>query len=292
MEFVLTLVASSEDLQIIHLADIERYLDEHGIGVGSPAWLAPHKAADLPLAQKPDRSQIEALRARLIPARIDLFIQPQADRRKKLLLADMDSTIVTTETLDELAVQAGIGEEIAAITARAMRGELDFTAALRERVGRLKAMPVQALETVLAETRLTDGARTLVQTMAANDAHCVLVSGGFTFFTQAIAEQAGFHTHHGNRLEVEDGKLTGTVTPPILDKSAKLHYLHQYMSALGLTAAQTMAIGDGANDLPMLEAAGLGIGYHPKPALLDRLDNCILYGDLTAALYAQGYKDV
>jgi phosphoserine phosphatase len=291
MSFVLTLVSAEKPLSAGHLALIEDNLSVMGVALnGPPAWLEPHKAADLPLAQRPNREQIRTLRILLEADRVDLFISAVAGRRKKLLLADMDSTIITTETLDELAGQAGpaIKQEIAALTERAMRGEIDFEATLRARVAMLKGLPESALEETRAETEFSPGAKALIKTMRAQGATCVLVSGGFTFFTGWVAEECGFQHHHANRFEIKDGKLTGSVIDPILDKQAKLKYLNEYARKMNIDLSETFAIGDGSNDLPMLEAAGLGIGYRPKPLLREALDNCILYGDLTAALYAQG----
>lgn len=292
MAFVLTLVAAGNDLSAQHVAAAANYIESNGIGLaGVPDWLAVKKAADLKLAAGLNRAHIAALREIFADAGVDVFVNPAEGRRKKLLLADMDATIVTGETLDEIAALAGIGEKVAAITERAMRGELDFRAALRERVAMLARRDAALLQQALDKMELSPGAETLVRTMAAHGATCVLVSGGFTFFTGAAAARAGFHHHHGNVLGMADGKLTGTVADPILDKDAKLSFLGSYMKTLDLTETETMAIGDGANDLPMLEAAGLGVGYRPKPLLRERLDNCIFHGDLTAALYAQGYRD-
>ena len=290
MSFVLTVVASDKPLSAGHLAGIERFLDAQGLArPGDPVWLAPHKAADIPVSARLTPEQMRQLWDALAADRIDVFCTSLAGRRKKLLLADMDSTIVTSETLDELAAEAGIGEQVAEITARAMNGELDFKGALRERVGLLKGLSTDALKTTLTATEISPGAGTLVQTMRANGAVCVLVSGGFTFFTGAVAGQLGFSQHHGNVLNMEDGVLAGTVGEPILDKTAKLDFLKTYTKDLGLSGADSLSVGDGANDLPMLEAAGLGIGYRPKPLLRDSLDNCVFYSDLTALLYVQGY---
>lgn len=292
MDFILTLVASGTPLSAWHLAQCEHILAESGTAIsGDPGWLAEHKAAELPVAVKPDRETLAALRGALQGDRIDLFISPSLHRRKKLLIADMDSTIVTGETLDELTAHAGKKDEIATVTKLAMEGQLDFRDALRERVGKLPGLPAHYLQTTLDHMELSTGAEIFVKTMARNGAICVLVSGGFTFFTGAIAEKAGFHHHHGNVLAIENETLTGAVEEPILDKDAKLSFLHEYAKKNNLGPEDALAIGDGANDLPMLETAGLGIGYRPKPVLIDVLDNLILYGDLTAALYAQGYKE-
>ncbi len=254
-------------------------------------WLKQGIAADIRLNQPLGRAALNYIRAQLEPQKIDVFQTAGENRRKKLLLADMDSTIVTGETLDELAAYAGIKDKIAAITARAMNGELDFHAALRERVGLLEGLSDSKLQETLDETHLTSGAKTFVQTMKKHGAHCVLVSGGFTFFTAAIAAQTGFDNHHGNTLDIQGGKLTGKVIEPILDKQSKLTFLNEYADRQNLILDQALTIGDGANDLPMLQAAGLGIGFHAKPAVVEQLDNMIRFGDLTSALYAQGYNE-
>jgi phosphoserine phosphatase len=289
MEFVTTLIASDKPLTIAHLAGITRYLDSQGIDLNDdPIWLKANKAADLYTATRPNKEQIRAIREALATDRIDVLFNRTKGRKKKLLLADMDATIVQTETLDELAGFIGKKEETAAITERTMRGELDFSTSLRERVGLLKGLSEDVLRQTMNDTRLSLGAELLVGGMREKGAICVLVSGGFTYFTGAVAKLVGFHHHHGNTLGLEDGKLTGTVIEPILDKNAKLSFLMDYMADLVLAPEEVMTIGDGANDILMLEAAGLGIGYRPKPLLVERLDNLILYGDLTAALYAQG----
>lgn len=289
MEFVTTLIASDKPLTIAHLAGITRYLDSQGIDLsGDPLWLKANKAADLYTTTRPGHEQISAMREALSTDRIDILVNRVKGRKKKLLLADMDATIVQTETLDELAGFIGLKEETAAITERTMRGELDFATSLRERVALLKGLPEDVLRQTMEQTQLSLGAEMLVGGMREKGAVCVLVSGGFTYFTGAVARLVGFTQHHGNILGIEGGRLTGLVEEPILDRNAKLTYLLRYMEQLGLEACDTMAIGDGANDLLMLETAGLGIGYKPKPLLAERLDNLIVYGDLTAALYAQG----
>ncbi len=292
MGFFLTIVASDKKLTPAHLAGVERFLDAQGIGMrGQPQWLSQHKAVDIPITTCLNRGQIEDLWDALTPDRIDVFCSAEIERKKKLILADMDSTIVTTETLDELAGHAGIKDKIAAITARAMNGELNFEDALRERVGLLKGLPASTLKTTLAETELCAGAETLIRTMRANGAVCILVSGGFTFFTSAIAGKVGFTQHHGNTLNMDGDRLAGTVADPILDKTAKLNYLYHYRRHLQLADDQTMAVGDGANDMPMLQEAGLGMAYRPKGILKENMHNCVFYADLTALLYAQGYTE-
>lgn len=253
-----------------------------------PAWLAPHKAATIPLHTPPTQAQIIHWRAQLAPHKTDIFVTPAAHRVKKLMVADMDSTMIAEETLDELAAACGIGVAVAAITARAMRGEIDFAAALRDRVAMLAGTPVATLDAVRARTHFNDGAVQLVRTMKAHGATTVLATGGFTPFAAHVAAHCGFDHYHANRLEIAGALVTGRTLPPLLDKDAKRTILHDYCARLGLNAADALAIGDGANDLPMLQSAGLGIGYRPKPLLLEMLPNCIIHGDLTAALYAQG----
>lgn len=291
MTHVLTLIAPPGALPATAPGQVRDALRGLGAGAGSPDWLAPGTAADLPFDNLAPEQAVAAARGALGPeAALDLVAQPLAERRKRLLLADMDSTIVTTETLDELAAFAGLKEKIAAITARAMNGELDFKAALAERVGMLAGLPVAALEATWAETQLMPGAEALVRTMRANGAHCALVSGGFTFFTGRVAERVGFHVHHSNTLEIADGKLTGKVAEPILDKDAKLATLKRLAAELGLPLAASLTVGDGANDLPMLQAAGLGVAFRAKPVVAAAARARVEHADLTALLYAQGYR--
>ncbi|CAN5430671.1 phosphoserine phosphatase SerB [soil metagenome] len=221
---------------------------------------------------------------------VDFAVQPVENRRKRLLIADMDSTIINVECLDELADFAGVKARVSEITERAMRGELAFEGALRERVGMLQGLSVDALQACYDDrVRLNPGARTLVRTMAENGALCALVSGGFTFFTSRVAEAAGFHLNRANTLIEADGKLTGTVGDPILGKEAKLAALREETAALGLTPADALAVGDGANDLAMIEAAGLGVAYRAKPIVAAQAHAKVDHADLTALLYFQGY---
>ena len=232
-----------------------------------------------------------ALRGPMADQQLDWCLQPLEGRRKRLLVADMDSTIINVECLDELADFAGLKAEISAITERAMRGELAFEGALRERVAMLKGLPVEALQTAYDErVRLNPGARTLVRTMAANGARCLLVSGGFSYFTRRVAAAAGFHAERANTLGEAAGALTGLVGEPILGREAKLAALTEEAAALGLPLSATLAIGDGANDLAMIEAAGLGIAYRAKPIVAAQADARIDHADLTALLYFQGYQ--
>ena len=241
------------------------------------------------------RGEVAGLKAALSRALerhpIDICVQPEAGRRKRLLVADMDSTIITVECLDEIADMAGIKAEIAAITMRAMAGEIAFEGALIERVGRLAGLETSALQRVYDDrVRLTPGAATLGRTMAAHGARCVLVSGGFDFFTERVAASAGFHAHRANRL-IDDGKrLTGKVAMPILGREAKLAALLEEAAALGVSPGETLAVGDGANDLAMIDAAGLGVAWRAKPIVAAAADAHVDHADLTALLYFQGYS--
>jgi len=252
---------------------------------GAADWLG-EAAVDLVF----EAGQAEA-EAALAGLPVDFALQDTQGRRKRLFLADMDSTIISCECLDELADFAGLKAEISAITERAMRGEIAFEGALRERVGKLAGLSVGALQQTYDErVRLNPGAATLVQTMRANGTRCVLVSGGFTFFTSRVAEAAGFHLNRANTLVEEDGKLTGLVGEPILGKEAKLAALREEAAAIGVDLSATLAIGDGANDLAMIEAAGLGVAYRAKPVVAAQADAKIDHADLTALLYFQGYR--
>lgn len=231
-----------------------------------------------------------ALRAAIGDVPLDVFVQNSEGRRKRLLIADMDSTMIGQECIDELAAMVGRKAEIAAITERAMRGELEFEPALRERAGMLAGLDASVIDKVIEESiTLTPGARTLVCTMRANGAYCALVSGGFTAFTDRIARAVGFHEHRANTLMIEDDKLTGKVGEPILGREAKRQRLVEILAEQGLAAEAALAVGDGANDLSMIELAGLGVAYHAKPAVGAAADARIEHGDLTALLYLQGY---
>ena len=220
---------------------------------------------------------------------IDVNKLPLQGRRKKLMLADMDATIIRGESLDELAELAGIAEQIKPITARAMAGELDFNEALAARLSRLEGQPESLLDKVINNTVITDGAREAVSTMRAHGSKCYLVSGGFTFLTGVIARTLGFNGHHSNVMDVADGKLTGRAVPPILGKQAKLAFLEKYITDYGLTPDETLCVGDGANDIAMLTHAGLGIAFEGKPALRKQIDLQLNHTDLTGLLYLQGY---
>ncbi|MCX7319974.1 MAG: phosphoserine phosphatase SerB [Hyphomicrobiales bacterium] len=259
-------------------------------------WLSDGVAADILFASDTNsiadqRALADRLRAARGDMPIDVVVQPVIDRRKKLFLADMDSTMIGQECIDELADFAGLKAHVAAITERAMRGEIEFEPALRERVALLKDLSVGVVDEVLAERiTLTPGGRALVQTMRAHGAYTCLVSGGFTLFTAKVAELVGFQEHRANELHVEDGKLTGTVAEPILGKAAKLATLVELREAASLDNLDTLAVGDGANDLAMIQAAGLGIAFHAKPTVAAAAHGRIDFGDLSALLYAQGYQ--
>jgi phosphoserine phosphatase len=260
---------------------------------GEPLALGPD-AADLPFtpdAGADQRAAADALRA-AFGAPFDLVVQPAANRRKKLFLADMDSTMIGQECIDELADCVGLKAHVAAITERAMRGEIAFEPALRERVALLEGLPVSVVEEVLRDRiRLTPGGRTLVSTMRANGAHTCLVSGGFTLFTDRVAAMIGFDAARANKLTLIDGhKLAGKVAEPIFGRDGKRAALIEMRQELGLAKHDTMAIGDGANDLDMIVEAGLGVAYHAKPKVAAAAAARIDHGDLTALLYVQGYK--
>jgi phosphoserine phosphatase len=285
MPYVLTLVANRAATSLTS-GVIGRVRDAVG-GGGEPVTLSPGEAADIPLPAAPD---MEAVRAALDGAAIDAIATEAASRRKLLLVADMDSTIVTGETLDELAGFAGLKPRIAAITARAMNGELDFKAALRERVAMLRGLPVDALERTWDRVQLTPGARELVATMRAHGAVAALVSGGFSFFTGRVAQLCGFDLHRSNVLLDDGAALTGLVAEPILDRDTKLATLTGLATEHALPMAATLAVGDGANDLDMLRAAGLGVAFHAKPIVAAAAQARVDHGDLRALLFAQGYR--
>jgi phosphoserine phosphatase len=257
--------------------------------VKEPRPLGPD-AFDLLVEAEDLASVRHAAKQALDDLAVDHCVQSWEGRRKQVLIADMDSTIIGCECIDELADFAGVKDKVSAITERAMRGELDFEAALRERVAMLKGLPVADLQLAYDQrVRLNPGARTFVRTMAANGARCLLVSGGFSFFTSRVAVAAGFHENRANSLGEVDGQLDGTVGAPILGREAKLAALQGEATRLGLDLTATLAIGDGANDLAMIEAAGLGLAYRAKPIVAAQAQAKIDHADLTAALYFQGY---
>ena len=253
-----------------------------------PRWLAPGIAAEFDIADTP--ADIDQVWSDLQAIGIDMVVQPVEGRRKKVLLADMDSTMIDQECIDELADFAGVGPRVAEITARAMNGELDFHEALIERVSLLAGLDEGVIQQVL-ESRITlaSGGRELVATMRAHGAHAALVSGGFTAFTTAVAAQLGFDEHRANVLLADGGVLTGHVALPVLGREAKVEALQRIIDRFGLTAQDVMAVGDGANDLGMIQMAGSGVALHAKPAVAAQAQIRINHGDLTALLYLQGY---
>ena len=282
-EQVLTLVAAKKGgLKAAHVERARELLDK--AVKGEPLWLAKGRAVDIFF--KGDF----ALPPKEFPE-IDCCIQPREKRRKKLLISDMDSTIIKQETLDEIAGMLGLKAKVAPITERAMRGEIEFAAALKERVELIKGTPFNKVKEVLKIIELMPGAKVLVKTMRRHRARCVLVSGGFDFVTGFVAEKVGFHAHYSNHLKEVNGILNGTVRPPILDKRQKEKILVKERDGKGLMKADTLAIGDGANDIPMIEAAGLGIAFHAKPKVQEAAKCRINHGDLTTALYFQGYRE-
>lgn len=259
---------------------------------GEARWLFGEVAVDIPFTGSED---VKAVETRLRAARgdlpIDIVVQPAAFRRKKLFLADMDSTMIGQECIDELADFAGLKAHVAAITERAMRGELDFEAALKERVGLLAGLDARVLQEIYDErVTLMPGAATLIATLRANGAHCALVSGGFTFYTERIAARLGFDTQQANTLDIAGGKIAGTVASPILGREAKLTALQRLSRQLGIDEADALATGDGANDLAMIKAAGLGVAFRAKPIVAEEAEASVRHGDLTALLYLQGYR--
>ena len=258
-------------------------------GGGDAVWLDPGVAAEFALPLVP--GNLWQVWQGLQELGVDLVVQPALGRRKRLLLADMDSTMIEQECIDELAAEAGVGPYVAAITARAMNGELDFEAALRERVALLKGLPETVIGQVLADRiTLRAGGRQLVATMRAGGARAALVSGGFTAFTGPVAAALGFDENRANVLQMAAGALTGTVAEPILGRDAKVRALHEISAAMGISPAEAMAVGDGANDLGMLGLAGAGVALHAKPSVAAQCQIRINHGDLTALLFIQGYS--
>jgi phosphoserine phosphatase len=284
MTHVLTLVA---DRTATTLSDAVIARVREAIAGGPPEILSPREAADIPCRAVPDAAVVEAA---LEGLPIDAITTRARGRRKGLLVADMDSTIVTTETLDEIAAFAGLKQEIAAITRQSMNGEVDFSEALRRRVAMLKGLTLDALEQTWKQTKLTPGARELVATMRAHNATTALVSGGFSFFTGRVAEIVGFDIHRSNELLFEDGVLTGAVGEPILDREAKLTTLRELATLRSLKLSATLAVGDGANDLAMIREAGLGVAFRAKPIVAAEARARINHADLRALLFAQGYR--
>jgi phosphoserine phosphatase len=284
--FVVTLLTNPET-PVLERVTVESL--RNAWGGGAARWLDPGVAAEFELAEVPENcwEVWEGLQA----IRVDMVVQAAEGRKKRLLIADMDSTMIRQECIDELADEAGVGVLVADITARAMNGELDFEGALRERVGLLKGLPEGVIGQVLRDRiTLMPGGPVLLATMKANGAYAALVSGGFTAFTAAVAGKLGFDENRANTLHIAEGKLTGTVAEPILGKEAKLQALNEITVQLGIAPSDAIAVGDGANDLPMLKAAGTGVALHAKPTVQAQCEVRVNHGDLTALLYLQGYS--
>jgi phosphoserine phosphatase len=292
MDFVITLIAdpSKAPLTQAFVDSMTPSLGLQAIPVQKTQWLKEGVACDLFTAHASRDGLDGFVQSVIADQPYDAVVQPAANRRKKLLVADMESTIITCECLDELAEYVGLREKIEAITARAMNGELDFAQALKERVALLAGLTESALQEVYdKKAQLMPGAKELVAVMKKAGATCMLVSGGFDYYTTRIKSRLGFDEERSNRLEIVDGRLTGRVIPPILGKEAKLAALEEGCSKLGIAPQDALAVGDGANDLPMLLEAGLGVAFRAKPAVRAAARARVNHGDLTALLFAQGY---
>jgi phosphoserine phosphatase len=288
MSAVLTLIAGCRNTQgLDHIAEM---IADHIEATTEPVWLSPGEACDLVL-EAGDLAEVEhAARSLIDGAAVDVLVQPSADRRKRLLVADMESTIIENEMLDELADFLGLWAQVSEITRRAMNGEIDFVTALNARVGLLKGSGSSVLEEAVSRIRLTPGARELVATMRAQGAVTALVSGGFTIFAERVAAQLGFDHVVANRLDLAAGRIAGTVRPPIVTGETKRRMLLRLATENGIPSDRTLAVGDGANDLPMLTAAGMGVAFHAKPLVAASARWRIDHAGLRALLFAQGYR--
>jgi phosphoserine phosphatase len=286
---VATLIANPAKASLIPSLGIKASAAVNASGL---YWLADGIACDIPLASGLSHEEADqALRSSLDDAPVDVVVQEQESRRKKILIADMDSTMIQQECIDELAEEAGLREHVAAITARAMNGEIEFEPALRERVALLKGLPLSVIDKVIStRISLMPGGVELVRTMRKHGAYTALVSGGFTSFTRRVAEMIGFNEDRANTLLHEGAHLSGTVSDPILGREAKVEKLIEIADRLGLTPQDAIAVGDGANDLGMIQLAGTGVALHAKPAVAAQAKVRIDHGDLTALLYIQGYR--
>lgn len=294
MTLVLTLIGAPNGLALNEsaLEKLAQALEAANIQTTAPVWLSKDEAADFEIIGGNRDALISIASQAVAGSNVDFGVQPTAYRRKRLLIADMDSTIIQQECIDELADAMGLRETVSRITERAMRGEIDFEEALHSRAAMLVGLDTKVMETVYRERiMLTPGATTLVATMRGNGAITALVSGGFTFFTQRIRERTGFDTEQANELLMDDsGQLSGLVASPILGRAAKLEALKELAAERGLDLRETLAVGDGANDLAMIEAAGLGVSFHAKPAVAAKADVQVIHNDLTALLFLQGYR--
>ena len=288
--YVLTLIGNmaSMPLESVHVERVYRRLAT----TGETDWLAEREACDLFIDSPLSAVEVaEQARDALSGTAIDTVCTSIEGRRRKLLISDMDSTVIDQECIDELGDAIGVGSQIREITAAVVNGDISFSDALRKRLALMIGMDRRLLKSVYEERiSLKAGARTLVQTMRHHGAFCILVSGGFSYFTRRIAERIGFHDHQGNELAFADGKLTGQVLEPILGRSAKLNTLRSLCDEKGLEPSDVLAVGDGANDIKMIEAAGLGVAFHGSDSLKERASACIDHGDLTALLYIQGFR--
>lgn len=292
MVYVLSLIAAPSEAPL-SAASVDRArwaLDEAGTNAGAADWLSSDEACDIPFEGAPERALAEARRA-LAGAPIDVNVVANELRRKKLLVADMDSTLIEQECLDELAAEIGMRTEVSAITERAMRGEIPFEPALRERVALLRGLSTDIVAKILASRiAIMPGAAVLVATMRASGAHTVLVSGGFTAFAEPIGRSIGFHEHRANALLSEADRFTGLLAEPVLGREAKEEALLELTTQLHLQLAETLAVGDGANDIGMIRRAGLGVAYRAKPALRAEADATIDHADLIGLLFLQGFR--
>lgn len=297
MNFVLTLIAGpdtgskSGPLGAETIDPAYGAVEAQGAWMGEPVWLAENEALDIPFDYRGDLDDVRlAVDTVCADLPCDHALQITELRRKQVLLADMESTIIENEMLDDLAALAGIGEKVAGITARAMNGEIDFAESLRERVGLLDGLPEVMFEQAWEGVRYVPGGQTLVRTMRANGAHAALVSGGFGLYARRVAEQTGFDEYRANEIETPDGAFNGRVIEPILDKGAKVDALRDITAACGVPREAAITVGDGANDLPMLLAAGTGVAFRAKPSVAELAPFRVDHGDLTGLLYIQGYR--
>ncbi len=289
MEHVLTLVSGTLSGELVGRTAAE--LEGSAVAVGEPSWLAPGVACDLPFSGCAPRAAETRVRDALAGVAVDLAAQPVSGRRKQLLVADMESTVIANEMLDELGDFVGKRQEIEEVTARGMRGELDFAGSVRQRVALLEGLDTEVLERASERIEIDPGAPALVATMTAAGGTSALVSGGFSIFTEPVAHRLGFDAWRANTIELKGGSLTGRVIEPILGRNAKVEALEDFCRQLGVTPADAVAVGDGANDLGLLRAAGFGVAYHAKPAVAAAARYRVDHGDLRTLLYYQGYSE-